>query len=51
MEHGLQEQIIRLVNTAYFVAKYGKPLTDYPRLILPHACIFQSFRFNMDIPK
>ena len=36
MEHGLQEQIIRLVNTAYFVAKYEKPLTDYPRLILLH---------------
>ena len=34
MEHGLQEQIIRLINTAYIVAKYEKPLTDYPRLIL-----------------
>jgi hypothetical protein len=36
MENGIQEQIIRLVNTAYFVAKYEKPLTDYPRLILLH---------------
>jgi hypothetical protein len=34
MEHGLQEQLIRLINTAYFVAKYEKPFTDYPRLIL-----------------
>ena len=34
MEHGLQEQLIRFINTAYFVAKYEKPFTDYPRLIL-----------------
>jgi hypothetical protein len=33
IEHGLQE-LIRLINTAYFVAKYEKPFTDYPRLIL-----------------
>ena len=34
MEKEVEDQIIRLFNTAYFICKQEKPFTDYPRLIV-----------------